>query len=316
MADSNIEQEANQFIAEIRLDRSISIRQKSTPSAGSLLAAANQSLSGEACFLDAIGDGDFELNDGSWTFTGTAFDPLCSPTACGPDIATNGEFYLWLGGGFLSNGNGGTATQTVVIPTDASTLTFDYIVASSAPDGGCESPSDDLLEVLIDGEQVFRSADPCVSILTFQLAQVDLAALGLNDGLAHEIQFRGFNVDNPENPSQFLTNAFVDNVHLFSPAPLDSDGDGILNAVDNCTEVINPDQRDTNGDGLGNVCDPDLDNDGIVNFVDVAAWTPFFNTSDSDDADFDGDGFVNFRDLDILMQLFLQEPGPNFQCSF
>ena len=46
----------------------------------------------------------------------------------------------------------------------------------------------------------------------------------------------------------------------------DTDDDGIPTTLDNCTLVANADQRDTNGDGYGNVCDPDLNNDGIVNY--------------------------------------------------
>ena len=36
----------------------------------------------------------------------------------------------------------------------------------------------------------------------------------------------------------------------------DSDGDGVLNSVDNCPTTPNPDQRDTNGDGVGDLCTP------------------------------------------------------------
>ena len=35
----------------------------------------------------------------------------------------------------------------------------------------------------------------------------------------------------------------------------DFDGDGIVNAQDNCPSVFNPDQADADGDGVGNVCD-------------------------------------------------------------
>ena len=38
-------------------------------------------------------------------------------------------------------------------------------------------------------------------------------------------------------------------------AVIDSDGDGIPDALDNCPTVFNPDQRDLDGDGVGNVCD-------------------------------------------------------------
>jgi len=48
------------------------------------------------------------------------------------------------------------------------------------------------------------------------------------------------------------------------PLPSDRDGDGIADARDNCRDLPNPDQRDTDADGFGNLCDPDLDGDGVV----------------------------------------------------
>ena len=92
----------------------------------------------------------------------------------------------------------------------------------------------------------------------------------------------------------------------------DADGDGVADAIDNCTLVSNADQRDTNGDGYGNACDPDLDNNGIVNFADIGQWVPLFNTACGDiDADFDGDGGCNFADYALFPQYFLQPPGPS-----
>lgn len=91
----------------------------------------------------------------------------------------------------------------------------------------------------------------------------------------------------------------------------DSDNDGVADAVDNCTLVANANQRDTNGDGFGNACDPDLDNNGIVNFTDVSMWAPFFNTMTTGDADFNGDGLANFGDYAIYPNYFLQPPGPS-----
>ncbi|HUO74555.1 MAG TPA: Ig-like domain-containing protein [Solirubrobacteraceae bacterium] len=89
----------------------------------------------------------------------------------------------------------------------------------------------------------------------------------------------------------------------------DADGDGIPDETDNCVLVPNPDQRDTDGDGFGNACDADLNNDGVVNFEDLAIFHQRFGTADPD-ADFDGNGIVNFADLDRLRGLFLQPPGP------
>lgn len=44
---------------------------------------------------------------------------------------------------------------------------------------------------------------------------------------------------------------------------LDTDGDGVGDACDNCPSVSNSDQLDTDGDGDGDACDSDDDDDGM-----------------------------------------------------
>jgi uncharacterized membrane protein len=90
---------------------------------------------------------------------------------------------------------------------------------------------------------------------------------------------------------------------------LDDVSDG---RTDNCMLISNPDQQDTDQDGYGNACDPDLNNDGVVNFTDLATLKERFFTNDPD-ADFNGDGAVNFVDLSLLSQMFFGPPGPNYQ---
>jgi hypothetical protein len=59
-------------------------------------------------------------------------------------------------------------------------------------------------------------------------------------------------------------------------APIDSDGDGILDPDDNCPFIANADQADEDGDHLGDACDPcppfadstDSDHDGVPDACD------------------------------------------------
>ena len=90
----------------------------------------------------------------------------------------------------------------------------------------------------------------------------------------------------------------------------DADGDGLADSVDNCTLVANPGQQDTDGDNYGNSCDPDFDNNGIVNASDLAFFKSKFFTTDPD-ADLNGNGIVNAADLAILKSMFFKPPGPS-----
>ena len=93
---------------------------------------------------------------------------------------------------------------------------------------------------------------------------------------------------------------------------VDTDTDGVVDNLDNCTLIANPDQRDTDADGFGNFCDTDLNNDNITNGLDVGELKlVFLNTGPGLDADFNGDEVVNGLDVGILKTFFLQPPGPS-----
>src|SRR5215207_10188864 len=82
----------------------------------------------------------------------------------------------------------------------------------------------------------------------------------------------------------------------------DTDGDGVLNGVDNCPLVANPEQTDTDGDGLGDACDDDRDGDGVLNGADNCPAA-----SNPNQEDFDDDGIGDVCDptpIPPLTQLF------------
>lgn len=63
----------------------------------------------------------------------------------------------------------------------------------------------------------------------------------------------------------------------------DYDADGVLNLYDNCPNDANPLQEDNDSDDIGDVCDPDDDNDGLSD-EDEAVYgsNPFVADSDGD----------------------------------
>lgn len=74
----------------------------------------------------------------------------------------------------------------------------------------------------------------------------------------------------------------------------DDDNDGVLDdQPDNCPFYPNADQTDSDGDGAGDLCDDDRDNDSIANADDNCPLAPNF-----DQADLDGDGFGDACDVD------------------
>ena len=86
---------------------------------------------------------------------------------------------------------------------------------------------------------------------------------------------------------------------------VDSDGDGVPDAEDNCPTVANPDQSNADGDQYGDACDPciqdvnndDSDNDGTPDCTDGCPQDPAKIEPGScgcgkPDSDVDGDGFI------------------------
>ena len=102
----------------------------------------------------------------------------------------------------------------------------------------------------------------------------------------------------------------IDDIVYLVEDSTDSDADGVIDSLDNCTTTANADQRDTDGDQYGNACDADLNNDCVINVIDLGLLRASFFSSDAN-ADFNGDGVVNVVDLGLMRAAFFGAPGPS-----
>jgi RHS repeat-associated protein len=95
-------------------------------------------------------------------------------------------------------------------------------------------------------------------------------------------------------PGQYVcTDGFRLEGTICIPLDNDADGDGILDAVDNCPGEPNPDQEDLDGDRAGDACDLDDDADSIPDALDNCSLVP-----NPGQEDLDGDGLGDACDLD------------------
>ena len=109
----------------------------------------------------------------------------------------------------------------------------------------------------------------------------------------------------------FMGLALASELHAQVP---DFDSDGIPDAVDNCSEVVNQFQVDTDADDCGNLCDADYTDSGRVGMADFNEFrTAFFTAGDEEKCHVEpiAGCTVGFPDFTIFASLFLGIPGPS-----
>jgi hypothetical protein len=105
---------------------------------------------------------------------------------------------------------------------------------------------------------------------------------------------------------------------LPASATPDSDGDGVIDMLDNCSSLANapPLGCDSDQDGYGNLCDGDFNNNKQVTPADFAAWLLAFKAGTSTAVhDLDCNASVNAHDWEDRLlpapDLNSGRPGPS-----
>lgn len=101
----------------------------------------------------------------------------------------------------------------------------------------------------------------------------------------------------------------------FAGSAPDSDGDGVADAIDNCSDDINTLQDDTDRDDCGNLCDADYDDSGVVGFPDFGAFALAFGGTDQEYCHVEPISgppcVVGFPDFGFFALNFGATPGPS-----
>lgn len=154
---------------------------------------------------------------------------------------------------------------------------------------------------LADGFEVTYGINPLV---------FDTDADGLSDG--REIQL-GTDALGTDSDSDDIWDG--EEVIRYQSNPLDSDtdNDGVIDGPDNCLLAANSTQRDSDADGYGNRCDPDFNNNDIVDSNDASLLKARIGKSASQapNQDLNDSGSVTAADMAILISMFRKPPGPS-----
>ncbi len=194
-------------------------------------------------------------------------------------------------------------TTNVILPILENDLTNENIKPAASPFGTgdtCASP-DFVFDADIDADGITNAEDNCPTVANEMQWDKDKDGIGNEcdndidgDGCANEIE-------DALGTKKWQFNSVPD--VCIMPEGSDSDGDGVVDDVDNCPLTVNKGQWDKDGDAIGNACDDDIDGDGCANDIEAALGSKMWNAKSTPldctmptGLDSDNDGVVDSAD--------------------
>lgn len=150
----------------------------------------------------------------------------------------------------------------------------------------------DLCDADLDGDGVANTGDNCPAVPNSDQHRT-LGGAGLGDACNPDVDGDGIanGLDTCPlypNPGQAPDRS---DVPASVQCIVDTDLDAVSDSFDNCPGLANPNQADTDADGIGDVCDHDIDNDGIPNALGALKGADnCMLVQNRDQNDDDGDG--------------------------
>lgn len=234
-------------------------------------------------------------------------------------LGTPGHMVLDKDSGILYISDPG-ANRVVWVNTDDPTYSTSNIMSSSTRleplaeyseitgiewgvlDTGLNRPSG----IALEGDQLFVSLNGNGQIVAYDLSSNGKSAVEAGSIQTTASSIMGIEIG-PDGHLYYVDNV-QDEVVRIDPYT-DADGDGVVDVDDNCPLVANFAQLNHDGDALGDVCDQDDDNDGLLDEDDACAqgdvdWTPSSLTDhdmdgcadSTEDYDDDNDSIIDIRD--------------------
>ena len=257
------------------------------------------SIDGDTAVISALGDDDNGTKSGSAYVYDTFID---TPSTILGDISKTTE-------------QGGSTTGTLVA-TDVDGLTDgSYFTISTPPVHGqaiinpssgswvylgnptyagldpftvtvtddLDGTTEQIISIMVtgtdtDGDTIYDPSDNCPNTANNNQSDIDNDQVG--------------DACDPDIDGDGTDNAF-DAFPNDSTESSDSDADNVGDNADNCINDANADQANLDGDALGDVCDPDMDGDGVFNVVELRFGG---NETDNTDASVSQNNIVTFSE--------------------